>query len=144
MNESATADGQLSGFVFDVRRHGAVGDGRSLDTRAIQSAVDRCYAAGGGVVVCPPGIYLTGTIGSKDAPALDLVDVRNASIRDGRAVAGTGAFVRLSGSHSKAVALTGCDLREARCPTERGDDVLASALLEQHNLVAITQSETEK
>ena len=44
-----------------VRDHGARGDGRTLDTRAIQSAID---AAGrsGGTVSFPPGEYLSGTL----------------------------------------------------------------------------------
>ena len=42
--------------------HGAVGDGRTLNTRAIQGAIDRCAAAGGGVVVVPKGTFITGSI----------------------------------------------------------------------------------
>jgi len=33
-----------------------------LSTSAIQKAVDACYEAGGGIVVVPAGIYVTGTI----------------------------------------------------------------------------------
>ena len=47
---------------FDVRERGAKGDGASLDTEAIQSAIDACGAAGGGAVVFPPGNYVSGTI----------------------------------------------------------------------------------
>ncbi len=48
--------------VFDIRERGAVGDGKTLDTGAVQAAIDACHAAGGGVVYCPPGDYLVGTI----------------------------------------------------------------------------------
>ncbi len=48
--------------VFDVRQHGAVGDGKTHDTTAINKAVKACAAAGGGQVKFPPGKYLTGTI----------------------------------------------------------------------------------
>ena len=48
--------------VCDVREAGAVGDGRALDTAAIQRAVDRCAAAGGGTVLLPPGRYRSGTV----------------------------------------------------------------------------------
>jgi hypothetical protein len=46
----------------DIRRYGAVGDGVTLDTAAIQQAVDACHEAGGGTALVPPGTYLTGTI----------------------------------------------------------------------------------
>ena len=49
-------------LVFNVADHGAVGDGKTLTTGAIQKAVDRCAAAGGGRVVFPAGRYLTGPI----------------------------------------------------------------------------------
>ena len=41
----------------NVRDYGAVGDGKTLDTKAIQKAVDA-----GGTVYFPGGTYLTGTI----------------------------------------------------------------------------------
>lgn len=44
---------------FDVRAAGAVGDGKTLDTAAIQKALDQCGKSGGGVVHFPPGIYLS-------------------------------------------------------------------------------------
>lgn len=37
--------------LFDVADFGAVGDGRALDTAAVQAAVDACAASGGGKVV---------------------------------------------------------------------------------------------
>jgi cysteine-rich repeat protein len=40
----------------------ASGDGVTLDTKAIQNTVDACYASGGGTVVVPAGIWLTGCI----------------------------------------------------------------------------------
>ena len=48
--------------VFDVRSYGAVGDGKTLDTAAINRAVAACGAAGGGQVLLPPGTYLSGTV----------------------------------------------------------------------------------
>ena len=48
--------------VFDIRQHGAIGDGRANDAAAIQSAIDACAAAGGGTVLVPSGAtYLSGS-----------------------------------------------------------------------------------
>ena len=44
--------------IFDVRTYGATGDGKTLDTAAINRAIDEATAAGGGVVVFPAGSYL--------------------------------------------------------------------------------------
>ena len=48
--------------VFDVRDHGAAGDGKTLDTAAINKAIEAASAAPGGLVIFPPGQYLTATI----------------------------------------------------------------------------------
>jgi len=44
--------------LFDVRKHGAAGDGKAVDTPAVNRAIEAAAAAGGGVVVFPPGTYL--------------------------------------------------------------------------------------
>ncbi len=44
--------------AFDVRRFGATGDGRTLDTAAINRAIAAAAAAGGGVVRVSAGTYL--------------------------------------------------------------------------------------
>jgi Glycosyl hydrolases family 28 len=46
---------------FDVRTYGAIGDGRTLDTAAIQKAIDAA-GAHGGTVLFPAGRFLSGTI----------------------------------------------------------------------------------
>ncbi|RMF93310.1 MAG: glycoside hydrolase [Planctomycetota bacterium] len=48
--------------VVDVRDVGAVGDGRTDDTAAIQKAIDACAENGGGRVDFPPGRYLAGSV----------------------------------------------------------------------------------
>jgi hypothetical protein len=54
-------------IAWNVRDLGATGDGITLDTRAIQAAVDSCHHSGGGVVYFPPGgQFLTGTIYLRD------------------------------------------------------------------------------
>ena len=47
---------------FTVSDFGAVADGKTVNTKAIQSAIDKCAASGGGVVVVPPGTFLSGAI----------------------------------------------------------------------------------
>lgn len=57
-----SANAGPAGAVFNVREHGATGDGAAADTAAIQKALDAAGAAGGGQVLFPPGRYLSGTI----------------------------------------------------------------------------------
>lgn len=47
---------------FSVNDFGAQGDGETLDTAAIQQAIDAAHAVGGGVVTLNPGTYLTGAL----------------------------------------------------------------------------------
>ena len=48
--------------VFKITDFGAKGDGATLNTRAINEAIQACAEAGGGQVLIPPGRYLSGTI----------------------------------------------------------------------------------
>ena len=50
---SATHEGLNLG-IFDVRRYGAIGDGKTLDTDAVNRAIEAAATAGGGTVVFPP------------------------------------------------------------------------------------------
>ncbi len=56
--------------LYDIRGFGAVGDGIAMNTGAIQAAIDRCTADGGGTVVVPAGRFLTGTIRLRDRVVL--------------------------------------------------------------------------
>jgi len=49
-------------LFYNVQDFGAVPDGKTLCTEAIQSAVDACAKAGGGKVIFPAGKYVTGPI----------------------------------------------------------------------------------
>ncbi|MFZ1086832.1 MAG: glycosyl hydrolase family 28 protein [Terracidiphilus sp.] len=57
---------------FRVREFGAQGDGKTLDTPAIQAAIDAAAAAGGGTVVLSPGTYLSGSIFVKSHTTLEV------------------------------------------------------------------------
>ncbi|GAA4104222.1 rhamnogalacturonidase [Mucilaginibacter panaciglaebae] len=48
--------------VYNVKKYGAKGDGKHLDTKAIDKAITEANAAGGGTVYFPAGDYLSVTI----------------------------------------------------------------------------------
>jgi len=57
---------------FAIDHYGALGDGVTLCTAAIQQAIDAAAAAGGGRVTVPAGVYLTGAIFVKSHVELDI------------------------------------------------------------------------
>jgi len=58
--------------IFDVRKYGATGDGKTLDTVAVNKAIEAAAAAGGGVVLFPAGMYLCFSIRLKSQVHLHL------------------------------------------------------------------------
>ena len=48
--------------ALNVLDFGAKGDGVTKDTAAIQKALDNCAASGGGTVLLPEGVFLTGSL----------------------------------------------------------------------------------
>ncbi|MBV9880233.1 MAG: hypothetical protein JO180_07030, partial [Gemmatirosa sp.] len=58
---------------FDVKRFGATGDGRTIDSDAINRAIDAAAAAGGGTVRLGPGTYASYSIRLRSHVAL-LID----------------------------------------------------------------------
>jgi polygalacturonase len=59
--------------IFDVRRYGAAGDGKTLDTLAVNRAIDAAASAGGGLVLFPAGSYLCFSIRLKNSVELHLL-----------------------------------------------------------------------
>jgi polygalacturonase len=48
--------------TFNVKDYGAIGDGQALNTEAFEKAIATCSTAGGGTVLIPAGLWLTGPI----------------------------------------------------------------------------------
>ena len=57
--------GQDHSGIINVRNYGAIGDGKTDDTEAIQKAMN-ALPDKGGVIYFPPGHYLTGSIKGRD------------------------------------------------------------------------------
>ncbi|WP_421918740.1 glycoside hydrolase family 28 protein [Marinifilum sp.] len=61
-----TACHQNHSGIFDITNYGALADGQSINTKAIQDAIDAAYRNGGGKVVIPAGTFVSGTLILKD------------------------------------------------------------------------------
>jgi polygalacturonase len=65
-------DAARQALFFDVRSFGATGDGKTIDSPAINAAIEAASAAGGGTVVFPAGVYMCFSIRLKSLVALFL------------------------------------------------------------------------
>jgi polygalacturonase len=70
--QNSTEKNSLSQLFFDVRALGAAGDGKALDTPAINRAIEAAAASGGGTVYLRSGKYLCYSIHLKSNVALFL------------------------------------------------------------------------
>jgi hypothetical protein len=59
--EKVISSGSLGARVYDIRDFGAKGDGVTLDTKALQAAIDACNKDQGGTVLVPAGTFVIGT-----------------------------------------------------------------------------------
>ena len=113
----AKAKAPKTDLRLDPRDFGAKGDGTSKDTVALQTALDRCAVLGGGQVVVPAGVYLTGALrmGSNTALVLDegatlqgspdLVDYPVVQVRwEGRWTPGYVGLIWAQDAHDVAIA----------------------------------------
>ena len=60
--------------VFDVTEFGAIADGQTKSTQAINNAIEACSTAGGGKVLIPEGVFLTGAVHLKSNVNLHLAE----------------------------------------------------------------------
>jgi polygalacturonase len=58
--------------TFSIIQYGAVNDGISLNTKSINEAIKDCSSKGGGIVLIPEGLWLTGPIEMKNNVNLHL------------------------------------------------------------------------
>lgn len=58
--------------VYNIADFGAKGDGRTLDTAAVQAAIDACNKGQGGTVLVPPGVFVIGTVELKSNVTLHI------------------------------------------------------------------------
>ncbi|MBN1445552.1 MAG: hypothetical protein JW957_05550 [Candidatus Omnitrophica bacterium] len=58
--------------TYNITDFGASADGKTINTKAIQLAIDACHKAGGGTVLCTGGSFRTGTLTLKSNVHLHL------------------------------------------------------------------------
>jgi hypothetical protein len=63
LNSTLSFSGDHTFYITDYE---AIGDSSTLNTKAIQNAIDVAAEAGGGIVIVPPGKYITGSIELRD------------------------------------------------------------------------------
>jgi polygalacturonase len=73
MTASAQDVSGASPGIFDVRKYGATGDGKTVDSDAVNRAIGAAAAAGGGLVVFSPGTYVCFSIHLKSQVHLQLM-----------------------------------------------------------------------
>ena len=64
---------RVSAQTYNILDYGAVADGKTINTKAIQAAIDQCAQTGGEVIV-PAGIFATGTLYIKSNVTIYLAD----------------------------------------------------------------------
>jgi len=69
---SASPENSLGARVYNIRDFGAKGDGTTLDTAALQSAIDACNKDHGGTVLVPAGVFVIGTVEIKSNVTLHI------------------------------------------------------------------------
>ncbi len=73
MTASAQDVSGASSGIFDVRKYGATGDGKTVDSDAVNKAIEAAAAAGGGLVVFSPGTYVCFSLHLKSQVHLQLM-----------------------------------------------------------------------
>ncbi len=69
---TSESENTLGARVYNIRDFGAKGDGKTLDTAAVQAAIDACARDQGGTVLVPAGVFAIGTVEMKSNVTLHL------------------------------------------------------------------------
>lgn len=67
-----TKDNNMGARTYNIRDFGAKGDGKTLDTAAVQAAIDACNKDKGGTVLVPAGTFVIGTVELKSNVTLHI------------------------------------------------------------------------
>ena len=71
--QSSTPAAALAGVrTYNIVDFGAKGDGKTLDTQAVQAAIDACTKDQGGTVLVPAGVFVIGTVEMKSNVTLHI------------------------------------------------------------------------
>ena len=62
----------LGARIYNIRTYGAKGDKTTVDTAAVQAAIDACNHDGGGTVLVPAGTFVIGTVELKSNVTLHI------------------------------------------------------------------------
>ena len=73
--EEAKSDySSLPDIELNIKSFGAIGDGSTLSTEMIQSAIDSAYKSNGGTIIIPDGVFLCGSIVIRSGVELHLLE----------------------------------------------------------------------
>ncbi|HWR37442.1 MAG TPA: glycosyl hydrolase family 28 protein [Clostridia bacterium] len=70
--KAGAAGNTLGVRTYNIRDFGAKGDGATLDTAALQAAIDICAKEQGGTVLVPAGVFVIGTVEMKSNVTLHI------------------------------------------------------------------------
>ncbi len=130
---SAKGEADLGAHVYNVRDFGAKGDRETLDTAAVQSAIDACTKNRGGIVLVPAGDFVVGTLELKSNVTLHLAaqgrllgSGKSEHYKAGNGVPpGNGNIVLISAANAENVTIEGrgtIDGQGAKFFTGKGDN----------------------
>lgn len=124
---------QAQTATFNVKKYGAKGNGKRIESPAIQKAIDACHKAGGGTVIVPKGTYLSATIQLKDNVTLHLEkDALILGTTDYKAYDNLDPFTEGLGIEVGRALLVAVDAHNIGLTGEGAIDGQGSALKERH------------